>query len=141
MQAGKKLGFRELQITLHTHLEDFDFEDFILANPKTSQSGNWEVWKLDREGEYEAKAFEDIEFVPSDRLLEIHSQETLSEGAVYDILCALQIGFGVGEKSGMDRVRRSVKFAMAALTGEIDGEELDQAADAHEYRMRKQTGT
>ncbi len=136
MRAGESFEFNRFSITLHKDREDFHIEEFILANPETSQSGNWEVWQLDHEGEEKAQKFEDIEFVPSDRLLELHTQETLTEGAVYDILSALQIGFELGEASGMQRVRRSVKFAMAALTGEIDGEDLDQAAEQHEYRMK-----
>lgn len=138
MQAGAKYGFNDFQITLHSDMDDFNLDEFILVNPETSQSGNWEVWKLDREGESKAKNFEDIDFVPSDRLIEINSQETLTEGAVYDILSALQIGFDVGEVCGMNRTKRSVKFALASLTGEIDSEDLDQAAEQHDYRMQSQ---
>lgn len=89
MQAGTTLKFRELQIKLHADREDFHLEDFIVVSSENSQSGNWEVWQLDREGEDQAKRFEDIEFLPSDRLLEIISEETLTEGSIYDILCAI----------------------------------------------------
>lgn len=137
MQAGTTLKFRELQIKLHADREDFHFEDFIVVSSENSQSGNWEVWQLDREGEDQAKRFEDIEFLPSDRLLEVISEETLTESSIYDILCALQIGFQAGEESGANRVRRSFRFAMASLTGEIDGDDLDQAAEEYEHRQRR----
>ena len=138
MQRDKTYTFGEIGVTFHQGLEDFHFEESVLADPETTENGNWEVWKLDREGENEAKSLDDIEFVPSDRLLEIHTKETLSQGAVFSILSALQIGFELGEASGANRTKRSLKFALSSLTGEIDSDDLDEAAEQNAYRKLNQ---
>jgi len=110
------------------------FDSYIVVEPKDSQSGNWEVWNIEAEGSDDVTRIEDVEFVPEDLLLEIFDtsgKKNLTTDGIHWVLAGLLIGARNGEKDARASFQKTVKFAIASLTGEIELDELEEAAEQH----------
>lgn len=125
-------------MTFHRDPSGCFFDSYTLCEPSVSQSGNWEVWSTEAEGSDDVEKFEDVEFVPEDLLVEIELEAEIPMAAVHFLLAAFKIGQLSGESIAKREAQQKARFAFASLTGEIDGQYLDEAAEQYFHDQRKQ---
>lgn len=124
-----------LTLVFHRQPEDLFFDSHTTAGPDTTKSGNWEVWEISAEGSDHVGGIEDVEFVPENIMLEIASEDPISIGTVHVILNAYKLAFDLGRNYGQTVSRRTAKFALASLAGEISSDELEEAAEEYYFQQ------
>lgn len=123
------------------HVSELWLDNYTIAGAELTQSGNWEVWSLGAEGAEQAESIDDIEFLAEHRLLEIITEEKLSYEIIHTMIAAFLIGEQFGEQGARKRHHRMVKYVFGALSGEIADTELEDIADSHYHRLRKEAGS
>ena len=129
----KSLG-DELEIVLSS-CEGY-LDSFTIVEPAESASGNWEIWSIEPEGSDDVDTFEEVEFVPENKLAEIRTEASLNVQAVMIVIRAFELGLEHGTDLGQRRASRQFKYALAALSGDIDGRDLADAAEQYHHRNR-----
>lgn len=123
-------------LTIILHGSEIDLHDsYTIAEPKITQSGNWEVWSLEAEASDNAKKIEDVEFLPENRILEVVTESELSVDGMHALIAAFLIGFECGEKDARLRLQKMTKFAFESLTGQISDGSLEEAADNYFHNI------
>lgn len=127
-------------ITFVFHVQELWLDSYTIAKPELTHSGNWEVWSVEAEGAEQAQTIDEIEFLAENRLLEIITEEELSYEIVRGMIAAFQIGEQYGAQSAKKRHQLMVKYAFAAISGEISDTELEDVADSHYHRLGQTLG-
>lgn len=113
------------------------FDNYTLIQSTDSDSGNWEVWRTEPEGTLDVTRHEDVEYVPEDKILEIVGlPEEVSLEMIHIILGCFRLGVDSGEENMKRISQQTAKFALGSLVGDIQTDELQDAADQH-YHMLK----
>lgn len=134
----KSVTFSVNDLTFILHGSEFDLSDsYTIAEPKITQSGNWEVWSLEAEASENAKKIEDVEFLPENRILEVVTETELNLNAMHALIAAFLIGVEYGEKDTRLRYQKMTKFAFESLTGQITDNSLEEAADNYFYNIER----
>lgn len=136
MKRLREIEHSGLKIGIYFENGLYSIECYVIVEPRDTSSGIWEVWETEIEGSDDIQRHEDVEYVPTNKLLDIEFPEALTVSAVHAILCALNLGFYEGRKDGENSVKRQVKYAFDSLTGAIDDHGLEEAADMYDYHNK-----
>ncbi|UWQ07075.1 hypothetical protein [Aliiroseovarius crassostreae] len=135
MPAGIKLVVFDQQ-------GDFGFDSFVIFSPDETSSKGWEVWHTEwhSSSEHTDRRHPDTGDVKY-KLIEIHSDWVTSVEHVHLVCQCLAMGYEVGEHDGRAAMQSSMKFAFAALTGEADSTELEEAAFQNGFSPQIENGS
>ena len=132
----KNKTFTVNNLTFIFHGSEIDLHDsYTIAEPKITQSGNWEVWSLEAEASENAKRIEDVEFLPENRILEVITKTELNVDAMHELIAAFLVGFEYGESDARLRFQKMTKFAFESLTGQISDSSLEEASDNYFHNI------
>lgn len=136
MKPLREIEYLGLRIGIYSEDTIQTIECYFIVEPKDTKSGLWEVWETEKEGSDDILQHEDLAYVPTNKLLDIEFPEPLTIVAVHAIIYALRLGFYEGADYGANSVKRQVKYAFGALTGAIDGADLEEATEMYEHRNK-----
>lgn len=118
-----------LKIVVFDQYGDLDYDSFYILDPSESESEAWEVWLAE---------WNDSDMKQADLIrkqIEIHSEWVTKTEHVHLVLQSLQFGYEVGHHDGQTRMQALNRFSFAALTGEVDITELNEAAHQADFAI------